>query len=118
MTVEKPDLNELLQYWQPVMGLADWRITALYVRHLERCWCAPKIGYRSALISMVDPIDWPTGAFPPYDIEEQLVHELGHCHMAPFKTTSGTPLGDAEEQVVTAYARGLVRLRRSGAAGI
>lgn len=113
-SIERPDLASLLAYWQPVMRLADWDITARYERHLGAGgYCHPSHAYKRALIRLIDPTDWPSLRLDyTQDVEADLVHELGHCHLAVFKTDNGSLLGDAEEQIVTSYARALITVKR------
>lgn len=111
---ERPDIAAMLRFWQPVMRLADWEIVARYKRRLSASgYCYPDFPYKRARIEICDPRDWNEEAYGrKQDVEADLLHELGHCHFAPFRTQNATPLGDAEEQIVTAYARALLDVHR------
>lgn len=107
-----PDLDALLSFWQPLVRLADWVITARYVRHLDRAgYCEAQAPYKRADITMMHPIDWPDSR-RPYDVEYHFVHELCHAHFAAFEIAVGSPLHLHEEQAVSSFARALIDLRR------
>lgn len=109
---ERPDIDELLAFWQPLLRLADWDILARYERHLDRSgWCSMQVAYKRAEIRIMDPLDW-NDAWRPYDAEKFLVHELCHLHFAVFNTENGSLLGIAEEQAVESFARALIALKR------
>lgn len=111
--MKRPDLDQLLRFWQTTMRLADWDIIAQYKRHLQNDGsfingqCHPQEKYKQALIYILDPIDYRDQPVPQ-DIEKTLVHELGHCHMAPFPAEHILH----EEQAVESYTRALVSLHR------
>lgn len=108
-----PDLSVLVTFWQPILRLADWKITARYVRHLDRTgWCNLQVNYKSASIRMMHPMDWPS-TDEIYDVEYHLLHELCHPHFAAFEIPNGGPMHIHEEQAVTSFARALLSLRRS-----
>lgn len=108
------DLVALLAEWQPLLRLADWNVTAAYVRHLDHCSVSFDTRYKRARIRMVDPIDWPEDPIDPYDIEKHLVHELCHLHLAPLAIENDSPNHLHEEQAVESLARAFVALKRRG----
>jgi hypothetical protein len=110
---EKPELDALLAYWQPLLKLADWDVIVRYERHMESSGlCSRALDYKRATIRILDPIDWQD-TVRVQDVEHDLVHELLHLHFAPFHTPNDTPMGTAEEQAVESLARAFIALKRS-----
>jgi hypothetical protein len=116
----KPDLQELLGYWQKALRLLDWRVTAEYVRDLRGATgdylyglCKPLVDNKTAWIGVYDPETPPGGREPQVTPEEALVHELCHLHFAPFGTC-GPAEEAAEEQAVWAFAEALVANKGTG----
>lgn len=106
--MKKLNLNKLLKYWQPRMGLSDYRITVSYVDQVELGLCLSQFRYKRADITLLDPKVYEVSKHGSYDIEEVLVHELGHVLMSGFPGKYGV----LEDQVVESYARALVALKR------
>lgn len=112
----KPDLDELVAKWAPVLRLQDWTIRIGYHRrwsfyHDELCGgdvsCLVK--KRDASIRILDPIDYCPDWLPPMDIEYTVVHELVHLHIEPFYAGGNV---DQMEQAVHALATALIGLDR------
>lgn len=81
-------LIERLKYWQKKLNLSDWRIKINICRARDmREDCAGSINWtlsnKMASISILDPIDYPTDVMEVQDMENTLVHELLHIHLAP-----------------------------------
>lgn len=109
----KPDLDALVREWKPIFGCSDWRITCRYVAALPDAMavarCLPLWKYLEASIEIVDPTT------REHDVEETLVHELGHLPFAPFETVAGSFEEAMEERAVETWARGLIALKRNKA---
>lgn len=81
-------LQQRLVYWQEKLNLLDWKIEAKIKRanHMrENCagavnWTMQK---KMATIAILDPIDYPDDVMGEQDMENTLVHELLHLHLAP-----------------------------------
>lgn len=107
----------LLAEWQAVMRLQDWFIELRIVRGAEipdaqgRCsWVKER---RSAIIQLMDPIDWPTETIEPQDMEVTLVHELLHLSCVPFDDfENGTPKEIGLEQHINAISHAMVSAKR------
>jgi hypothetical protein len=88
-------LEELCIKWQGILRLMDWEVKVRFVRHWEMKpdregavdW---SINGKAASIKILDPRDFSTEAKWPQDVEQVLVHELVHLHLAPFDETDGT----------------------------
>ena len=83
-------LKERLKYWQHALRLDFWDITIKIGRMAnmvikgvdgEITYSLPNA---EADITILNPIDYNDSAFPQ-DMEETLVHELLHLHMATFE---------------------------------
>lgn len=113
------ELSALCREWQGILRLQDWDVKVRVVRQSsfmvpdaqgECRWVVTK---KSALIQLLDPIDYPTDIEWPYDMERTLVHELMHLHSAAFDTfENGSMESAALEQMIECVADGLVRLSR------
>jgi len=116
--VTQEQLQALCQEWQAILRLQDWDVRCKIVRKRElegerAGECRWQLDTKQALIRILDPIDWPTDCEWPQDIEQTLVHELLHLHMAPFQPEHGTLEHVTMEQAIKSIATGLVRLRRA-----
>ena len=97
-------LQKLLKRWQKTLGLGHWDIELKLVRSIEggsEGLCKPQAPYLMATIYLLDPKVHPNPKY--YNIEETLVHELIHCHMAPLNLPDDQ--GELEEQIVTTLSR-------------
>lgn len=109
-------LQERLTYWQKVLRLQDWDIRASIVRAWEmECHGAGENQWqtstKTSLIRICDQVDWPPSQWPQ-DMEETLVHELLHLHMAAFQPEHGTLEHTMMEQAICCIATGMVTLHR------
>lgn len=114
-TDDAPDLNKLLAFWKPALGLSDWLIHATYDRFLGNDNVAHvnvMLNNREARIRVLDPamvtFDWP-----PHDVELHFVHELVHCVVEPMARYVDKDVPDVfREQTIEQLAKALVRLHR------
>ena len=114
------ELDNLVSYWQGMLRLRDWdvKINLVRGRDLDQNTggnCEWVLKRRTALIKILDPIDYPPEIQWPQDIEETIVHELLHLHFAPFDHTTDDADDIAREQAISMIASGFVGLRRSSA---
>lgn len=113
---EKPDLQLLLDKWQPILSVQDWEVTIQYARkwrlgpnrggEIERI-----DGKKYAAIRVLDPGDYDPNCIVPLDTEYTVVHELVHLHFAVFDSLEDTK-DMLYEQGVHKLARALVALDR------
>ena len=112
------ELDELLAYWQPILRLRDWKVSAVFADQTATQACSATtrihVGHKSAKVyicepSQIDP-DWQGVR----DIEVTLVHELLHLHAATFDEVlkEGTRGHDHLEQMIELTAQALVKARR------
>lgn len=112
----RPNLDVLLAFWQPILGLSDWVIRAEYdatITNLGQTtvWWRD----REAHMRICEPATI-TRQWPPVDSELTFVHELVHCVIEPLTHAADTqpvPMPpDLREQQVEQLAKALVRLHR------
>lgn len=106
------DLDELLAFWKPRLGLLDWVIRAEYDRAIEglgvtTVWWRD----REARVRICEP-SMVTREWPPVDVELTFVHELVHCVVEPVVHEARDLPLDLREQVVEQLAKALVRCAR------
>lgn len=110
-------LDRLRRKWQKTLRLQDWKIKARVVGlgvipddDLGRCeWL---LDARTADINILDPACCEDGdAIVSQDVEGTLVHELLHCHFAPFHSENQA-INTQAEQVIDTLAEALVGLDR------
>lgn len=97
--------------WAPILRVADWRITTVEDPELKAPlagFCERLANYKEAIITVGTWLDART-------LEETVVHELLHLHMAPFETKNDSPERVWEEQAVESITRGIIDLSRNGA---
>lgn len=118
------DLQALCAEWQSALRLQDWDIKAQFARQSKfniseaQGECRWVLSKKAALIFILDPIDYPTDTLWAQDPECTLVHELLHCHMAPFDDFDyGSPKDVAVEQAIDLIAKALVALKRAKGRG-
>ena len=117
------ELEALCREWQARIGCADWdvkvkigglRDTGHPIADGDTSgtvdWVLAK---KQALITLLDPRDYPSDGRWEQDHELTLVHELIHLLFAPFSAEDGTPADIAQEQAVHALSRALVTLKRA-----
>jgi len=86
--LNQEELDRLLAEWQKRLRLQDWDVKAKIVRarDLDSFDRSAQVSWtfnsRTALIKIMDPIDYPHNCEWPNDLEESLVHELLHLHFA------------------------------------
>jgi hypothetical protein len=111
-------LQEKLREWQRRLRLQDWiiearicRIHDLQPESLANIY--PTMEKKTALIKILDPIDYDPSSMLPYDMENSLVHELLHLHFWPI--TGDDEEGNyhiAEEQAIECITSGLLSALR------
>lgn len=113
----KPDLQELVRYWQDRLRLRDWAIDVSYVKNLKSPsgaqvygLCYPFLDDKRATIYIRDPEESTPLAAEPPSTEKVLVHELTHLHFAPLSGSSRAEIA-AEEQAVWAISGAMVQAR-------
>lgn len=117
MELTQEEVDRLREKWQSILKLLDWDIRV-----------APKKGFdveaegrafvtlerRMAAISIRTPEDFPCGPTWTTDVEHTLVHEMLHCHFAPFAPNKpGSMKYIAWEQAIDTMATICVSLDRS-----
>lgn len=118
--VSQRQLDVLRREWQKRLRLQDWKITSRFVAPGDR----PEnmhdaVGYnfineaaKEGRISILDPELADDGEMErSEDIENTLVHELLHCHLAPFFTEE-EPEATLMEQAIELLAGALCELKR------
>lgn len=116
----RPDLGELLEYWQRVLNIQDYGVKVEWKRWHEMGiiesygTCRVDMQNKMALIEIREPIDALPSDVELYgwDPERILVHELLHIVLWPLtdedeEGKKSLPL----EQSINALSRALVRLR-------
>jgi hypothetical protein len=111
-------LQERLQEWQKRLRLQDWIITAKIKRARElmdetQATVSWQLAKKMAMISIMDPIDYPPDSMEPQDMENSLVHELLHLHFAPLNQNDDDERYHiGEEQAIESIASGLINAAR------
>ena len=111
------EAEALCQEWQRRLRLRDWDVKIVVSRSDEmrpNCsgTCSTILSNKTALVTLMHPIDHSERCLWPYDMEETLVHELLHMHFAPFQADEDTPADTAQEQAIDLIAHALVNLKR------
>lgn len=111
----------LLAEWQKILKLQDWEIVIDIKRardmvmdppgDAEVTWLEEK---KTAVIRLLDPVDFDPNSPTPQNHERSIIHELLHLHMVPFDAAEDTPAGIAQEQAIHAISTALVELKRRG----
>lgn len=120
-TVDKPDLEALCKELQAELRLQDWRIDVSYVADLQsggrpvHGLCSNLVDAKVARIQIRDPETPATSADP--SVEETLIHELLHLHMAPLSGSSRAEIA-AEEQAVWAITEALSTAKDAARRGL
>lgn len=121
MVLSQEELEQKLSYWQKRLRLQDWLIEVRIARVREMdqdCaaqvnWVLPK---KMATIYVLDQIDYPPDITGERDMENDLVHELLHLHLAPIHDHYGkdcSMYSMFEEQAIESIAFGLVDSERA-----
>ena len=105
--------------WQERLRLQDWDVKVDIAREAQfrtsgtAGECRWVLAKKTALVYLLDPVDYPPDIRWEQDHEVTLVHELLHLHGAPFdQFESGSPEEIALEQMIDLTARALVALER------
>jgi hypothetical protein len=112
------ELLERLAYWQTHLGLTEWEFVLKVGRFSGLRDCQADVNWnlskRQALIKILDAADYDANGFDwPQDMEESLLHELLHCHLAVLHREDETDLAEiGHEWAVNSLARALVTLAR------
>lgn len=113
-------LQERLAYWQEKLRLQDWIIEVKFARAREMDgeyaaqvnWTLSK---KMASVKILDHIDFPNDVMGARDMENDLVHELLHLHLAPISDHFGNGselYSTFEEQAIESIASGLINSER------
>lgn len=113
-------LEESLRYWQERLRLQDWIIEVRIVRAREMSRdCAAQVNWtlskKMATIQILDQVDYPPDCMGSRDMENDLVHELLHLHLAPINDHfgEGSPVYSTfEEQAIESITSGLINAER------
>jgi hypothetical protein len=116
-------LKRLLSKWKKRLRVNDWAVTARWATPAEvidpaRDWfaiCNHETVKKSAEIIFLHPDHFTEEERKDsthLDTEVDVVHELLHLLMAPFKTEPGSQLEDVEENLVHFISTLLVALER------
>lgn len=115
----KDKLEERLAYWQKKLNLLDWQFEVNICRARDmKENCAGSINWtlsnKMALISILNPIDYPEDAMGVQDMENTLVHELLHIHLAPLNDdySQNEHYTLFEEWAICSIAGALIELER------
>jgi len=110
----RPDPTALVAKWQRELRLNDWRIDVEYVRELRNPagmpvygLCFPQVESKTAKIQLLDPAT-PWGKNDPA-VEEIVVHEMLHLHLAPLSGSTKAEIV-AEEQAVWAIQQAIAKV--------
>lgn len=114
MSAQTRELHRLVRKWQERLRLTDWRIHAEFVTALDdnadTSLCRDN---REAHIRFSPQ---PANQYgEPIDLEEIIVHELGHILFAPFEEATvveGQKVNTDVEFALNAYAQALIALDR------
>lgn len=111
-------LSRLCREWQRVLRLQDWNF---FIRVKRSCDMSmahvagefqPVLTKKEASIFLLSPIDYPTDAVYPQDMEKTLVHEMIHAHFAPFWDCCEEQHRVSMEQAIESLATALISLKR------
>lgn len=112
------EIEDLIIHWQKYLKLEFWDINFRVCRRDEltlpdvQGTCKWTLSTAIAYISLIDPVDYPTGG-TKYDMEHCLVHEILHLHFAPFSCSIENEVEQAmQERAIDHIAKALVKLRR------
>jgi hypothetical protein len=113
-------LKRLMRWWQKKLRLCDWVVTVRFAKQEEfedgdgqgqNNW---NLHARSSEILILHPDEYNPADYPnsiPQDIEDCLVHELLHLHLATWNTKNRAE-GVHLEQAVEAVTGCMIALRR------
>ncbi|SRR5229473_2248000 len=109
-------LDGLRREWQKLLRLQDWKITAKFVNSDEIAEdrvgeCNHLAEAREADINILLPSSDEVVTERDQDVENTLVHELLHCHFAPFRDEDRAVVVQ-HEQAIEAITEALLVLKR------
>lgn len=118
--LNEEQLRERLKYWKRNLRLQDWIIEVGIVRGKNmpdgKVACVNwTLGKKMASISILDHIDYPDDLMDVRNMENDLVHELLHLHLAPIRdhfSDDSNVYITFEEQAIESIASGLLESRR------
>jgi len=103
-----PELRKMVRRWQRELGLMHWTVRiAVSADDTSPTGDAANVERQPELRNAV--IVFFQSAFD-HELEETVIHELLHMHMAHFRNEPGTAAGDCEEHAVYAISKCIVRL--------
>jgi hypothetical protein len=111
------ELEKLCGEWVEVLGLTDWRIFVSIKRtdDMNLSCVDGEVKYtfivKSAIINVLDHIDYPSEMLFPQDMERILVHELLHLKMDRIFHAKGD-YTEMQHQLLNDMAVALVRVKR------
>jgi len=103
--------QEYVKKWAAILRVADWKIAAIFDDSLE----PPDAGYVRRLSAYKEASIYVGTWLDETLLEDTIVHELVHLHLAPFETEDGTAERFYEEQAVESMTRAFTDLARGGA---
>ncbi len=118
VTFNEDQLQEKLKLWQERLRLQDWIVSVKIVRRREmqpdrQGEIEFNLYNKVAMISILEPIDYDD--WGKQDMEDTLVHELLHLHLAGINFHFGKN-NDVyemlEEQAIESIAHGLIQTER------
>lgn len=115
------ELKAALEKWQHLLGLDAWVIRASIVRQMDMDDPDAEghsnivFSRRAALITILDPVDYPSDAIVEQDMEQTLVHELLHLCFEGFAPKEDSMEYTLMEQEIDMLATTLVCLNRETA---
>ena len=114
--ISQRKLDDLRREWQKLLRLQDWKISAKFATNGETCGdlgeCSFIAEAKTAKIMILasdEVID--DEHHRKQDVENTLVHELLHCHFAPFFSGNKAVMLQ-QEQAIESIAGALVGLKR------
>ena|ERR1017187_7183391 len=116
---ELQEMEALCEWWKCKLRLSDWEIKLLIVRQWDiqgnAGTCNFTVSNRTAVVKLLDPMDYDSSSLWPQDMEQTLVHELLHIHMGTFsETATGSAEERFEEHAVDGLSKAFVEIKRMG----
>lgn len=117
MKLTRRQLEAMTTKWKNILRLSDWEIAAELKRAKDMSiedvmgTCTHTLTKKIAHIEILNPRDYSPDVLD-HDAERTVVHELLHCHFAPFEAKNKTPEDIAQEQAIHAISTALVELDR------
>lgn len=120
--MNQAQLEKKLKYWQKVLKLRDWNIKAFVTttKDMPTNEHAGTVAWdlqcKAATICVLDLDEISKDTISEGDMEETLVHELLHLHLAYINETynNSKSYEVAEEQAINSITKALVQLHRKG----